>query len=58
MTAAAYQQDPRNGREALAEMELDVAEGADMVMVKPALASLDVIAAVAARSTSRWPPTT
>ena len=31
----AYQQDPRNGREALAEMALDVAEGADMVMVKP-----------------------
>ena len=31
-----YQQDPRNGREALAEVALDVAEGADMVMVKPA----------------------
>jgi porphobilinogen synthase len=44
-----YQQDPRNGREALAEVALDVAEGADMVMVKPALAYLDVIAAVAAR---------
>ncbi len=45
----AYQQDPRNGREALAEVDLDVAEGADVVMVKPAGAYLDVIAAVAAR---------
>ncbi len=43
-----YQQDPRNGREALTEVALDIAEGADMVMVKPALAYLDVIAAVAA----------
>jgi porphobilinogen synthase len=43
-----YQQDPRNAREALAEVELDLAEGADMVMVKPALAYLDVIAAVRA----------
>ncbi|HEX3542873.1 MAG TPA: porphobilinogen synthase [Acidimicrobiales bacterium] len=42
----AYQQDPGNRREALAEVELDVAEGADIVMVKPALAYLDVIAAV------------
>jgi porphobilinogen synthase len=42
----AYQQDPRNGREALAEVRADLAEGADMVMVKPALAYLDVIAAV------------
>ncbi len=42
----AYQQDPRNAREALAEIELDVAEGADMVMVKPAMTSLDVLAAV------------
>ena len=40
----AYQQDYRNGREALEEIRLDVAEGADMVMVKPALAYLDVIA--------------
>ncbi|MBI1845191.1 MAG: porphobilinogen synthase [Actinobacteria bacterium] len=39
-----YQQDPRNIRESLAEVALDVAEGADMVMVKPALAYLDVIA--------------
>jgi len=43
-----YQQDPRNGREALAEVLLDVAEGADMVMVKPALTYLDVVAAVRA----------
>jgi porphobilinogen synthase len=39
-----YQQDPRNGREALEEIRADLAEGADMVMVKPALAYLDVIA--------------
>ena len=44
----AYQQDPRNRREAIAEVALDVAEGADMIMVKPALAYLDVIAAVRA----------
>jgi porphobilinogen synthase len=42
----AYQQDPRNGREALAEIDLDVAEGADMIMVKPAMTSLDVLASV------------
>jgi len=46
---AAYQQDFRNAREALAEVALDVDEGADMVMVKPAVAYLDVIAAVRAR---------
>ncbi|HVA02414.1 MAG TPA: porphobilinogen synthase [Acidimicrobiales bacterium] len=44
-----YQQDPRNRREALTEVALDIAEGADMVMVKPALAYLDVIAEVARR---------
>jgi len=43
-----YQQDPANRREALAEVALDVGEGADMVMVKPAMTSLDVIAAVRA----------
>ena len=43
-----YQQDFRNGRQARAEVALDVAEGADIVMVKPAIAYLDVIAAVAA----------
>lgn len=42
----AYQQDPRNGREALAEIRADLAEGADMVMVKPAVSYLDVIASV------------
>jgi len=41
-----YQEDPPNLREALREVDLDVAEGADIVMVKPALAYLDVIAAV------------
>src|SRR5262249_42756425 len=41
-----YQQDPANVREALREVALDVAEGADIVMVKPALPYLDVIAAV------------
>ncbi|MCU1376267.1 MAG: hemB, partial [Actinomycetia bacterium] len=44
----AYQQDYRNRREALDEVLLDIAEGADMVMVKPALAYLDVIADVRA----------
>ncbi len=39
-----YQQDPANGRESLAELRLDVEEGADIVMVKPAVTSLDVIA--------------
>jgi porphobilinogen synthase len=43
-----YQQDPANRREALAEVALDVSEGADMVMVKPAMTSLDVIAEVRA----------
>ncbi|MFN0281500.1 MAG: porphobilinogen synthase [Kineosporiaceae bacterium] len=42
-----YQQDPANGREALREVALDVAEGADLVMVKPALAYLDLVHAVA-----------
>jgi porphobilinogen synthase len=43
-----YQMDPANRREALTEVALDVHEGADMVMVKPALAYLDVIADVRA----------
>ncbi|HEY3610021.1 MAG TPA: porphobilinogen synthase [Pseudonocardiaceae bacterium] len=42
-----YQQDPANVREALREVALDLAEGADLVMVKPALAYLDVLRAVA-----------
>jgi porphobilinogen synthase len=45
-----YQQDPANGREALREVELDVAEGADLVMVKPGTPYLDVLAEVAASS--------
>jgi porphobilinogen synthase len=44
-----YQMDPANVREALRECELDVAEGADVVMVKPALPYLDVIRAARAR---------
>ncbi len=44
-----YQQDWRNGREALREIEADIAQGADMVMVKPALAYLDVIQAARQR---------
>jgi porphobilinogen synthase len=48
-----YQLDPANGREALRETELDIEEGADMVMVKPALAYLDVLAAV--RAMTRLP---
>jgi porphobilinogen synthase len=43
-----YQQNPSNGREALREVALDLAEGADIVMVKPALPYLDVISAVRA----------
>jgi porphobilinogen synthase len=42
----AYQMDPANAREALREVALDLEEGADMVMVKPAMPYLDVIAAV------------
>ena len=45
-----YQMDVRNGREALLEAVLDMQEGADMVMVKPALAYLDVLKTVAAEA--------
>jgi porphobilinogen synthase len=41
-----YQMDPANGREALREVALDIEEGADIVMVKPALAYMDLIRAV------------
>ena len=41
-----YQLDPRSTRQALREVEQDIAEGADIVMVKPALAFLDIISAV------------
>lgn len=44
----AYQQDPANRREAAREVALDIAEGADLVMVKPALGYLDVVADTAA----------
>ncbi|MBM4139801.1 MAG: porphobilinogen synthase [Nitrospira sp.] len=40
-----YQMDPANGREALREIDLDIEEGADIVMIKPALPYLDIIAA-------------
>jgi porphobilinogen synthase len=46
-----YQMDPANQREALREIALDIAEGADMLMVKPAMAYLDVIAQVRAHTT-------
>lgn len=45
-----YQQDWRNAREALTEVDADIAQGADMVMVKPALSYLDVIVAVRERT--------
>jgi porphobilinogen synthase len=38
-----YQMDPANGREAMREIELDIEEGADMIMVKPAMPYLDII---------------
>jgi porphobilinogen synthase len=41
-----YQMDPANGREALREVELDLREGADMVMVKPGMPYLDIVARV------------
>lgn len=44
-----YQQDPANVRESMEEMEQDLSEGADMLMVKPAVAYLDVIAAARRR---------
>ena len=45
-----YQQDPANRRESLREVDLDLSEGADMVMVKPAMGYLDVLREVADRS--------
>ena len=45
----AYQMDPANGAEARREVALDVAEGADIILVKPALPALDLLAAVRAR---------
>jgi len=46
----AYQQDPANAREALREAALDIEEGADIVMVKPAMSYLDIVRAVAETS--------
>lgn len=46
-----YQQDPANRREAVRELDLDLAEGADIVMVKPAMSYLDILRDVADRST-------
>ncbi|MEV6070562.1 porphobilinogen synthase [Nocardia sp. NPDC052001] len=46
-----YQQDPANRREAIRELELDLLEGADIVMVKPAMSYLDILRDVADRST-------
>ena len=46
-----YQMDPGNGREALREIDADLAEGADAIMIKPALPALDLVAAARARST-------
>ena len=53
-----HQMDPANVEEALREVEIDIAEGADIVMVKPALPYLDVIAKVKSASASRRPPIT
>ncbi len=47
---ATYQQDPANAAESVREVELDLAEGADIVMVKPALPYLDIVSAVAQMS--------
>ncbi|MEO8509705.1 MAG: porphobilinogen synthase [Chloroflexota bacterium] len=47
-----YQMDPANGREALREIDADLAEGADAIMVKPALPALDLVAAARARTTA------
>ena len=45
-----YQQDPRNFRESMLEVDLDIEEGADIVMVKPGLPYLDVLAGAVERS--------
>ncbi|MEH3138984.1 MAG: porphobilinogen synthase [Mycobacterium kyogaense] len=45
-----YQQEPGNAREALHEVDLDIDEGADVIMVKPAMSYLDIVAAAADRS--------
>lgn len=45
-----YQMDPANGKEAVRECEIDIAEGADIIMVKPALAYLDIVKEVSNRT--------
>lgn len=45
-----YQMDPANGREAMREVDADLVEGADMIMIKPALPALDLVAAARART--------
>ena len=52
-----YQMDPANAEEAMREIALDLDEGADIVMVKPALPYLDIIARAKESSRCRWPPT-
>ena len=49
-----YQMDGANLREAMREIELDIEEGADMIMVKPAMPYLDVISERASASICRW----
>jgi porphobilinogen synthase len=53
----AYQMDPGNSDEALREVALDIAEGADMVMVKPGIAYLDIVRRVKESSACRPSPT-
>ncbi len=53
-----YQMDAPNRREALREIAADLDEGADIVMVKPALPYLDIISAARENSPPRLPPTT
>ena len=52
-----YQMDPANRLEAVREIALDIEEGADIIMVKPAMPYLDVLALARESLTSRWPPT-
>ena len=52
-----YQMDPANGTEAMREIALDIDEGADIVMVKPALPYLDIISRAKAEFGCRWRPT-
>ena len=55
---AGYQMDPANGDEAIREIRADIDEGADIVMVKPALPYLDVIRRAKEATAFPWPPTT